>query len=297
MLIAENPASGPSRVARYDPVSGRSLGSFGSYTIEGAAKDVAVTSAGKATVLGSGSTSRFDYSTGEFDGGNDVSTFYSSLNGIAGSTDFLVGGNGASNVSPGRRDTSAGTTIATYTGNFLTSAGFVPSTNPNLAVYGYGDWVAAPAIGVYNSTGGPMVSSFSLTAAQAPVGFANAFRDFAEFGGRVYGLYGDTVNDLRLLQFSFTGNTITGAAVLSPTIGTINSRVSIAAGHNGLPSILNDNVLHCYHAPSLSYYGDQTLPYAAGTLGGMDLMIAHEPGTLVAIGVGLAALIRRRRYR
>jgi|GEM_PF-2037967 len=290
MLIADQTASG-GRVVRVDPETRASLGSFGLGKIAGNIRDIAVDqSLGRCYVLGSSLVSEFNYNTGEFISAFTVGSFSQSISFAPSTGHLITSGHGTSNVDPIRRYKNGATVNSVSTG-FSTS--------------GVAELGGQQFVGVGNSSSAPTIVSVPSTSttdivahtSTLPNGLVNSYRDLTVAGGKLWASYVDADSIVRLRSFSVTGgllNTPTDSATL---FGSFTSeRISLATGHGDVIYLLRGSNLYTYHAPSNTYLGDFTVPgLTSGGGRGMALIVAPEPASCVALGLGALAVMRRRR--
>lgn len=284
--------AGTNSVHRIDPITNAYLGSFGGGFLS-SPRGIAINqSLQRAYVLDATSrVSVWNYNTGEF-----VSSFNANVPGasflnansdgslnIAGSTfvrRFSVSGStlatytrsGAFNIQQGIRLQDGQFYLSTRTGDSRAFERFNYTTG---AFIGSSSWLADRVI--------PMSGSFDASPT------ANALTAYA-FGGTVFAEL-DSINNGPI------GGVFTSITLLDTVVG-------LAEGHGGMSFVLGRDK----NTPTrggILRFDRNTLtvgPTLAGTANivnptGLANVVAPEPGTMIAVGVGLAALARRRRPR
>lgn len=298
MLFGENPVGGMARVTRYDPISRRALGSFGESFIPGSVSSIAVDPAtGTAFVASNaGAVTKFNYNTGEYLGAFGMNTFFG---GFAYDTrsNLLMGGYGnGSGVSPGRGfNVNTGASIWTFTSGFTSTPPLLRPGTSTYFTWGLNGSPLATVANTYASGGG----SATNTSASAYVWTSSeAMRASAFVGDQFYGVMTDGAQN-RLYRVGTTttgfsgppGQVMAFGGAASPNLGIVN-------GHADLLYLKSGNQLNLYSTATGMTLGTQTLPFGtASSVQGMAIVLAPEPGTMIALGLGLAALVRRRRSR
>jgi hypothetical protein len=303
MLLAGN-----NGVHRYDPQSNVLLGRFAEY--DGTIYDVAVDSTrpGEAvTLTGNGGVNRYDYSTGEFRGGFTVGSFF-----INERPRISVMANGnilytAYTVAEGRPITkmysSTGVllstlddfgpayqsldSIQTSDGKIRTLVRASSGTNFNFYVFNYS------SAGVYE--GFATIESGSLA--------NNTFGTLGIMNGRLWASSGNSAADPGRLAYwpgSITG-TATQIIISSYTI--VSGATNYVGGHNGIGYMMHSFLdLGVRKNRLIRYNPNINAANSTVFVNGLDdqiygsaIVVAPEPGTMIALGLGLAAVVRRRK--
>lgn len=90
----------------------------------------------------------------------------------------------------------------------------------------------------------------------------------------------------------------TGTMNLVRNFGASTGNIAIENGHGSLQYIMNGNTIINYQSSGNFVLGTQTLGFAtAANVRGMAVVVAPEPATMAALGLGALALIRRRRQQ
>jgi len=284
--------AGTNSVHRIDPITNAYLGSFGGGILSNPRGIAINQSLQRAYILDATSrVSVWNYNTGEF-----VSSFNANLSGasfLTANSDGTLNVAGSSTV---RRYSVTGSTLATYTrsgtlnvqqGILLQDGQFYMSTRTGDsralerfnyttgAFIGSSSWLADRMI--------PMSGSFDASPS------ANALNAFAFLGSAVVEL--DVINN-------GPSSTVATSTQLIDTV------VGVAEGHGSMSFVLGRDKTTPTRG-GIARFDRNTFTYGltlAGTANivnptGLANVVAPEPGTMIAVGVGLAALARRRRPR
>lgn len=290
-------------IRRFDPISGNSLGTFGSgYLTSPSGIQLRnglayVLDHSGAAALGNARVKVFNYSTGLFLQSSPLSAAW----GFAwnDSTLKLEGTSYAvSDANP--FNGSSYVTVYDSSGNPLVYQGGVNAPSPVI----YSSELSANGLIRYRSFNGSIawLTSSQTTFSNALTGTvvsAGINSQLLRVDSTLYAL--NSTNSL-IRRFSIAGN-----GALSET-GTIalpgfqaNSLRGLARGHGNTLYVSGQDGTTVTSARILKLdgltgdlYNAITLP-GVGAVRSMDTVIAPEPGTLLAMGVGLAALARRRR--
>lgn len=265
------------QVHRFDPVSGISLGSFGSGYMVGPAKIALDTASGIAYIsdYNLGAVQKWDYNTGTYLG--DLTTSTSSAWGMVRLNNGNIAIADGLNV---RTFNPAGTQV----GSFVAGGYGLGTDGTNLFVGSYG------GITKYSSSG-TLLGSITTTgrtsleiqvrggiAYTSGQGYGNKF---GQFNAATMTGYSEktvsnlsTVMDIEGLTFSHGTYVYTAGQSVNAGTPTVISRFNLANGS------------------AVSSLGN----FASSTrITGMAIVLAPEPGTLAIFALGLAALVRKRR--
>lgn len=288
------------RVYRWDPVSGASFGSFS--TMAPVTALTSYRSTGEAYVLSGSFVYRYDYSTGEYRGRWSVGGGAASLNRGMNDGEILVG------YASGVRRYSVATGAQIGVPLAWSGTGFT-----------YADGaVAMRTTGTYYLTA-ERTTYFEpydyLIGVDASSAWVGNYRNSSFFGtgtsvlrtGDVHGndvafmnQFSATVNDSApMLATRLSGNSLT----LTGEVYQIQStyRAYLQFTHE-------DALVHVFHGAGTWTYvrgphdtlldGEyRTLPFlnSAQPVAGLSMIVAPEPASLAALGLGVLALLRRRR--
>lgn len=284
-------------IRRYDPISGASFGSFGQGLLNIPA-DVVANADGTAWVLEHVSNryrlKLFNYSTGTL------------LRTLTEPTQLSFGF--ATNNSQ----------LALFNQSFLVTEGGALGNNEVVSEFGpagsfvraVGPTAPAPVIGaavssdgrfLYRSSGNniDIIGTGSTTPVLGTVTQGSSVRHLAIRGDELFSV--NHAGELTSYTISSTGLlalnrrvTITGFLPNTAHGLAIGHDRMIFVGGTDLANANNGRVVRV-DARSFDVLGAFSTPGLTSGLRGMDMVVAPEPGTLLALGVGLAALIRRRR--
>lgn len=298
MLVGDNTSAGTNgaRLMRYDPQTGAQLGYFGQGFLTGYVGGITVDRAsGRAFVQNSSYITVFNYNTGAYIGRASQTYGLASIAYNA-STDRLTTGYGRGNgfsITPLFNGDL--TLLGNLAGRYTSTA---PLIKPGTSTYfswdiasGPQDVRAAAQNTAFSITSTVNVGHVIFSSNQDSGSYASAF-----YGDYFYGMayLGTTFSLLRVSTNAtgFTGTVANIANIPSATLGNAD----MAAGHGDLIYMRTGNTIHMYSASTNTFMGQQTLPgIAAANVSGMALIIAPEPGTWAALGLGAIALMRRRR--
>ncbi len=299
MLIGTNSSSNY-RVSRYDPVNRISLGSFGQGIIASVVDDVAVdqTTSTAYVLSGQSNVYRFNYNTGEFLG-------------VVGG---LSGGNTMNFDPVSRRFTIASATgsggsvynedFSLYLGGITPAGAFIGGAPVYNAATNKWYSMAYTNANPFNLVSQTWNSDFTggINSAASSLTY-NAGYELGEksivLGNKLYTLTYQRTAGTYLYSSTIDNSGNAGAPTLfGNTNGSSGGYLnhSIVAGHNGLAWTLCGNVLRGFHP--VTGFGTPVTLSGLGTaneLRGAAIVLAPEPGTMIALGVGLATLARRRR--
>lgn len=284
--------AGTNSVHRIDPITNAYLGSFGGGILSNPRGIAINQSLQRAYILDASSrVSVWNYNTGEF-----VSSFNSSVSGAS----FLnANSDGTLNVAGStfvRRFSVSGSTLATYTrsGAFNIQQGIRLQDGQFYMSTRTGD---NRAVERFNYSTGAFIGSslwyadrlIPMSGSYDPSPNANALNAFAFTGTVTVEL--DTFNN---------GPTNSSASATS----LLDTVAGIAEGHGSMSFVLGRDKTTPTRG-GIARFDRNTFTYGltlAGTANivnptGLANVVAPEPGTMIAVGVGLAALARRRRPR
>ncbi len=268
---------GLNQVHRYDPVTGISLGSFGQGMMSGAAKIAINESTGVAYVtnLYLDSVQMWNYHTGHY-----LGDFANSVNDPWG----IV------RLNNGNIVVANGSSVRTYS----TSGGLISSFGSS----GYG--LGTDGVNLFL---GENFQIRKVTASGSVLGtIATPGRDNNDIQIRGNTAYSAAfVGSNRLGRFSPAGMIGYSETTVS-NLDPVGNMEAIALSHGAImylpgrsTAIGNPTVFSRYHSVSnvaISTFGN--LP-STSRITGMAIVLAPEPGTMTAIGLGLVGLLRRRR--
>lgn len=289
-----------SRVYRWDPVSGASFGSFS--TMAPVAAMTSYRSTGEAYVLSGSFVYRYDYSTGEYRGRWPVGPGASSLNRGMNDGEVLVGytaGVRRYSVSTGQQ---LGSTLAWSGSGFTYSDGAV----------------AMRSTGVYYLTA-ERTTYFDpydfLIGVDANSTWVGNYRNDSFFGNQTSVL---RTGDVRGNDVAFMNQFSAAVSDSAPMLATRQSGNSLTltgevyqiqsayraylqfAHEDALVHVWNSNGVWSYvrgpHDTLLDgEYRGMAFLNGAQPVTGFSMIVAPEPASLGALGLGLLALLRRRR--
>lgn len=280
MLLASDTAG--DAVRRIDPISGVTLGSFGSgFLIDPTGVSVDQTN-NLAYVLDNGNrVTRWNYNTGDFAGSFSVGS---------GATYMTRNSDGTLNVAYAsssvlRRYSTSGTVLATYTvtTGFSVLHGFVGNDGAMYVATRTGN---SPGLQQFNYNTGASVTTFGWyidRVARFPTGnsYLNVFGDGTGAG-------------VLIEHDQFFGVPNNTGAIASSLIA---SATGVAHGHDGMAYISGTNAggtsLVLRYDSNTRVLG--TPIGGLGTISSIGIVVAPEPGTMAALGLGAVALLRRRK--
>jgi hypothetical protein len=295
MLIGNN-SGGDFRVSRWDPINRLSLGSFGSGILTGPVQDVAVNkNSGEAFVLTNGRLWKFNYSTGAFIGVSNSIPFYSTLSFDPNDGIITVGeGTGSGVIGTQSYTASLTPTGSVFAGVYVSTA---PLKRPGSSRY-FG--FALEGLSPFNRTSATWNADGTLVTVQGSTSWNqfNGMQDSAFSGTKLYGVSYDTVTSQSKLWSSETSSGVAAASVDLATFhaaASSGTRRSISAAHNGGLWVKTGNQYSSY-VPDAGFAPTQSLASlgAAAELTGMAVILAPEPGGMVALALGSLILLRRR---
>lgn len=293
MLLGDNSVAGQERVMRYDPVNRVVLGSFGTGFINSDITSIAVDQVGgRAFVAGGGMVKVFNYNTGAFleafqSGYGDIE-YDSGLNRITGAH-----GAGSGSVPGQAYDATSFAGVATLTDRYYSTAALRrPGTNwyASFALPGSATTVNA----VQNSLVGGTPIATDVVGPTWGGGNAPRAAIFTN-QNQLMGISADvTANVTRLWTVDTNTSGFVGGIGVWGSMGAYASNANIANGHGNLAYLLMGTDLVSYHTGIGTIMGTQSLSFSSN-IRGMAVVIAPEPGTILALAGGIAALLRRRR--
>jgi len=300
MFVGENPVGGQARVWRYDPVARRTLGTFGEGFISGTISSVAVdASRGIAYVQNSvGRISQFDYSTGVLLRALNIGSAWGEIS-VDPVTGYLLLGNGqGSGWNPSYSlDFSTGGVVATYRDFFHGSAPLRRPGGTHVFSFGLSTSAVTLAASAYPVGGGARAGLVDSGAAWTGANAVRASAFSGTNGTTFYGLANDGATN-RLYRVSTSATDFVGSISQPFNVASLSSSVGLVAGHGDLLYLRNGAQIIQFETTTNQVIGTQSLPFGTNsTLAGMAIVVAPEPGTMLALGVGLVALVRRRRSR
>lgn len=271
-------------ISRIDPVTGASLGTFGGLQLTDPQSVAVIPGTSECVVFDNFTRrmNRFNYSTGQYISGFDIPTMSAASVIVEPFTDgtFLLWGYLTSQAI---RISSTGALLNTYAvpagAGSLSSAGVGPGNSVFAA------WSSINKIQRYSQTGAVQ----GLSAAGPTLGPGAQMNVNAQYG------YATQSNNL-LVKFN-PGNPAT--SIETASVGSGNSAFATAFGHGSL-----------VYAAGISGTGTGTVwvldgvkkqvvgafnPSGVKTPVNMAMVLAPEPGTLIALGLGVLALKRRKK--
>jgi len=298
MLLGDNTnsATGGARVMRYDPQTGAQLGYFGAGFLSGNIGGITADRAsGRAWVQTGSAVTVFNYNTGAYMGRFSINAVVSAGLNYNSATDILSLGAGGGDGIFASNYTGSGTLLGSYGVGYSATGAML---KPGASTYFLWDVVAAGTTvraSAYNS-------SFAyLSSANAGYNFGGLTNNSGSYGSAFWGDY--------FYGMSFVGSTFTlqrvltnGTGFVAGTVTNINTiptvpvgNANMAAGHGDLIYVRSGNTLNMYSASTNAWIGSQVVPISNANAAGMALIIAPEPGTWAALGLGAIAMMRRRR--
>lgn len=299
-------AAGGGGIYRYDPQNNITLGKFGmagSYYY-----DVALdpTRPGEVVAYSSyGTVDRYDYSTGEFRGGFSTAPFYANnrpqvsvvSNGNVLVTTYLQTGS----VGTTRLYSSTGTLLNTLQAfgaayETMDAMETPDGTLHTLVRYNNG---GSFTYYLFNYTAGGTYTSYAAVAA----GVSEQFGNLSWVNDKLFITASSAASSPAPMQSATAPFTATSAISMNG-YALINGATNWVGGHNGL-----GYMVHSYYSGSqynrLYYYNPNNnqaglspvfIPISDQVLG-TAIVTAPEPGSMIALGVGVAALLRKRRRK
>lgn len=296
MLLGDNTTPGQQRVMRYDPVNRVELGSFGAGFLNDDVVDIAVDKAsGRAFVLTSfGSVRAFNYNTGEFLDGFSAGASFDAIS-FDSSQNRLTFGNGVGGgTSPGFiYDATTFAPLPSLAGRFISTAPLRRAGTNWYASFAYmSDSITLGAVR-HSIAGGPPLGSDVVGPAWA--NFNAPRHAIFTSDQRLMGISSNAnANSVNLWTIGTDVNGYTTGVNVGTSLGVDNSNVHIVNGHGNLAYILMGSTITAYHTGMNSTLGSQTLSFSSN-IRGMAIVLAPEPGTLMAFAFGGFAWIRKRR--
>ncbi|MCC7103157.1 MAG: PEP-CTERM sorting domain-containing protein [Fimbriimonadaceae bacterium] len=293
MLLGDNTTAGAQRVMRYDPVNRVVLGSFGSGFIGGDITSIAVDQVGgRAFVATGGLVKVFNYNTGAFL--DAFSSSYGDIEYDAGLNRLTVANGTGSGSDPVRvYDGSTYTELATLTDRYYSTAAIRRPGTSWYASFGL-PANAATVNAIRNSLAGGSPLPFdaigpSWSSTNAPR--AAIFTNTNQF----MGISADnSTNTTKLWTVDTDTSGFVGGLGVWGSMGAYAANANIANGHGSLAYLLMGTNLVTYHTGLQTVLGTQSLGFSSN-IRGMAVVIAPEPGTMIALAAGVGALLRRRR--
>jgi len=294
LLVADkgNGAAGTSRIHRIDGTSGAYLGSFGSNILTGAIGVTVDSALGLAYVTegDSGPAHIFDYSTGVYYGQRS-STFYDRYPVKLGSNLYATQGfglyklplNGGAQTSLNLPNGGSALWLAQTSSTKAIVYSYLTNTTGNLYEF--------------NSTNESFVSLGAVNLSFGISNFAAAnFLPSYQGGGPAIIAGSGVLGDLHV--FRLTGsNAFSSASTFSSN--SLNNCLGVANAHGGFYAtgkLASNGALG--GVTFFTNYGAEKQTYSYGNLydpRGIASVIAPEPGTMLAIGAGLVAMLKRRK--
>lgn len=299
MLLMGDNSGGTFKVARYDPVTRMSLGSFGLGIINHPVRDVAVDqSTNRAFVLSTGGrVNAFNYNTGEWLGAGSINNSSYSTMAYNSASDTLTFGEGfGSGVSGGIQVLSSNLTPTglSFPSTFVSTPAIQRPGSTNYFMYTLSSSGGFnPSTRVWDANGNLLDSQFGPNAWDG----ANGVRDAVFNGNTLYGIVVDVAGTSNTLVTSSTTATTMGLpSVVSSFTSTAGGGAyrSLCVGHNGLMWVKAGNELRSFH-PVNGFSTANILPGTSLESTGMAIVVAPEPASMFALGLGALTLLRRRR--
>jgi hypothetical protein len=284
--------AGTNSVHRIDPISNMYLGSFGGGILSNPRGIAINQSLQRAYVLDATSrVSVWNYNTGEF-----VSSFNASLSGASFLTANSDGTLNVAGTLSVRRYSVSGSTLATYTrvGGFTIQQGIRLQDGQFYMSTRTGD---NRALERFNYTTGAFIGT-SVWVSDRMIPMSGSF----DGSPSANVLNAIAASGTVVLELDIINNGPSGA--ISATTSLIDTVTGIAEGHGSMSFAVGRDKTTPTRG-GIVRFDRNTLtfgPTLAGTANivnptGLANVVAPEPGTMIAVGVGLAALARRRRPR
>jgi hypothetical protein len=298
MLLMGDNTGNNFKVTRYDPVTRMSLGSFGLGIINHAVRDVAVDqSTNRAFVLSAGGRiNAFNYNTGEWLGAGTTAN-YTAIAYNSGSNTLTFGDGNGSGVSGGSQVLNANSLTPTGVGfpsTFISTAALQRPGTTNYFMHTLASFGGFnPSTRVWDANGNLLDSQFGPNAWDG----ANGVRDSVFNGNFMFGLIADASGtNNTLVSSSVTNTTMSLPSVVAGFTSSPSGSAtrSIVVGHNGLMWVKVGNELRSYH-PVNGFGAANILPVSISDSTGMAIVVAPEPASMFALGLGALTLLRRRR--
>lgn len=136
--------------------------------------------------------------------------------------------------------------------------------------------------------------------------FSTAAYTFATGNAPLHGLFVDNLflglakigTDLKIYSnLTDPGNFVGGPVSAYDLRAAVGTSYDMANGHGTLIYVLDGNKISAVSmGPVITGLGTQTLSFAtAANIRGMAMVVDPEPGTFIALGIGIGAMIRRRK--
>lgn len=286
------------KVHRYDPISGAYFGSFD--LLANATGMTAYRSTGLAYVLGVDTVYRYDYSTGVSRGRFSIPAGAQSIREGMDDDELLIGY--ADRVE--RRSASTGALL-----------GSPLAFGPSIFSHAQGA-IAQRTSGLYYLLANDVAGDDFLVGMDAASSVFGAYRSQGPWTGPASSMYGGDVDGDSLTfltrdsDFSWGSaptemSVVPGAGDPSYVFGialfSSTRPASIQYGHEGSVTFLSNPsgqwTFRRGYVHSLTVMTPRTLSFLDGAqdVRGYTLLVAPEPGALAALGIGLLAVLRRRR--
>ncbi len=294
MLLGDNTTAGAQRVMRYDPVNRVQLGYFGQGFLNAPVADIAVDRfTNRAFVLQSnGGVRVFNYSTGDFIDGFETNSFMGAITYDSTYNRLTVGNGSGEGTSQAKAyDASSFMVVATFTGSYFSTA---PLRRPGTSWYAsFGiDLGVTNVLALQHSfSGGPAIDSSFVGAYSS----GNTPREaIFTADNRLMGIATNSgANTTQLWTIATDASGFVGATNIGLSIYSSSQNADIANGHGNLAYILVGSTILTYHTGLNQVMGTQAI--SGTSYQGMAVVIAPEPGTMIALVAGVGALLRRRR--
>lgn len=296
MLLGDNTTAGNQRVVRYDPINRVVLGSFGQGFLNDNIVDIAVDQATNRAfvVQDTGGVRVFNYNTGEYLSSFAPNSAYNniSFDSTLGHLIFANGSGGFTN--PGRTYNTSGSVVGSMVGNMSTAGIRHPSGGSFFASWGVNgaDVVAIRHTNATSASPLATTGAYTFASGNAPVQglfVGNSFLGLAKIG-----------TDLRIYSVLTDPGNFVGGPVSALDLGAATgSFYDMANGHGSLIYVQDGNKISTISmSPNVMNLGTQTLSFAtSANIRGMAMVVAPEPATLISLGIGIGAMIRKRRTR